>query len=147
HEAGVNPRRNTRRNNQSSYRLSGRARRAINQRRKRHEGWVEFEGPERGRLWDRYETARRTARATSRDSMRKSWSNFIRVGAEKLADNQMREYWLWAKRITGRSLSKSSAGSIIYDPISAKVVAEPAAVMHAWSQHYQSLVADVTGHS
>src|SRR5690606_22146042 len=72
---------------------------------------------------------------------------FIRVGAEKLADNQMREYWLWAKSITGRSLSKSSAGSIIYDPVSAKVVAEPAMVMQAWSQHYQSLVADVTGHS
>lgn len=131
----------------SSYRLTGRARRAINQRRKRHMEWEMFEGPERGRLWERYELARRNAKKAIRDSMQRSWSNFVRLGAEKLAANQMHEYWLWARRLSGRTRAGGNSGSVILDSELNRVVTEPQAVIRAWARHYGSLAADVTGHS
>lgn len=131
-----------------SYRLSGRARRAINRRRRRYAEWVEVEAPERGgRLWIRYEEARRIARAAIRDSMQRSWSNFIRVGADKLGEHQMREYWQWARMVMGKSRVRATAGNLIIDPQSGRLISEPESVMRAWANHYQSLAADVTGHS
>lgn len=128
-----------------AYRLSGRARRAINQRRRRHEEWAEEEAPERGELWARYEEARRKAKAATRAAMQRSWNSFIRGGADKLAGHQMREYWQWARRIMGRS--RASGSNLIIDPLTGRTVSEPQAVKRTWASHYRSLAADATGHS
>ena len=114
----------------AGYRLSGRARRAIAQRRRAHRAWVELEGPARGELWQRYVGLRRVAKQAVRESMRDSWLRFVSRGAERLADNELREFWVWARQVMGRSKFRSSPVLIVGD----EVTADPRRQLVAWSQ-------------
>lgn len=128
------------------YKLSGKARRAIRQRRQAHVAWVEGEGPARGgELWHRYMEARGVARKAVRDSMRVSWLRFVSQGAQHLRDHQLREFWCWARQVMGRSRHRMS--SVLVLPGSGRLTADPREQLEAWAQHYQSIAADETGHS
>ena len=126
-------------------RLNGRVRRAIEQRRKAHTAWVDREGPARGERWERYLEKRRVAKSAIRESMQDSWLRFVSRGSERLADNELREFWVWARQMMGRRRYRMS--SVLTLPESGRVTADPREQLEAWAQHYRSIAADVTGHS
>ena len=128
----------------AGYRLSGRARRAVDRRRKAHMTWVEREGPERGELWHKYEELRREARIIIRECARKSWQLYLARGAAHLADDDLRGFWSWARQVTGRSRFRSST---VIRTQSGDLTADPEEQLAAWAQHYRVLSADATGHS
>jgi len=128
----------------AGYRLDGRARRAVDRRRKAHKTWVEREGPERGELWQRYEELRREARSIIQGCARKSWQQYLARGAAHLADDDLRGFWSWARQVTGRSRFRTST---VIRTQRGDLTADPEEQLAAWAQHYRVLSADETGHS
>jgi exonuclease III len=128
----------------AGYRLDGRARRAVDRRRRAHRVWVEREGPARRELWQQYAEERRAARAAVKQCVQNSWRRYVARGARDLADNDLRAFWRWARQVTGRSRYRAST---VLRTQSGNLTADPREQLEAWAHHYRVLSADVTSHS
>lgn len=132
------------------YRLSKRARRAVNWRRKCYKFWIESGDFMRQSVhWTNYQNARQDAKKAIKESSHKSWLKFIEYGSKKLVDNDMAGFWSWVKLITGRGKSgPADFGPLKHVNAGVNLLAySPLEKLDIWKNHYQSLFGDITGNS
>ena len=95
-----------------------------------------------------YEEARKTFRKNLKTWRDEQWAAHVAKGSSHLTEQRPKEAWRWLKGILGKNRGSSGRSSL--QPVKdskGELQLEPAGIRQVWTDHYQNLGRDVTGHS